>query len=82
MARAVGEKLTVSQARKELKEGLISEAELRLTVARLVRRGNMPACRFYYETWLKPLKGVEDGSGDDALAEVDELARKRAERGA
>ena len=61
--------------------GEIGEDELRLIVAGLARGGNMPACRMYFETWIKPAAGegvkLDDG---DALAEVDDLARKRAAR--
>ncbi len=60
----------------------ITEDEMRGLVAKLAREGNMPACRFYYETWIRPTNGNEGvDDGDDALAEVDELARRRA-RGA
>lgn len=74
--------MTVGAARKQFEEGLISESELRETVAKLVRRGNMPACRFYFETWIRPSREGVKVDGDDSLAEVDELARKRAGRGA
>jgi phage terminase large subunit-like protein len=32
----------------------LGEEELRGIVARLVRGGNMPAARFYFETWIRP----------------------------
>lgn len=58
----------------------ITEDEMRRLVAKLARRGNMPACRFYFETWIRPaVEGVKL-DGVDALAEVDDLARRRAVR--
>ncbi len=57
----------------------LDEEELRSIVARLARAGNMPACRLYFETWIKPASVREvSPDGDDPLAEVDELARRRA----
>lgn len=40
----------------------------------------MPACRFYFETWIRPAAEVVKQDASDPLAEVDELARKRAAR--
>ena len=58
--------------------GVIDEGELRLIVASLARSGNMPACRFYFETWIRPTAVEEvNPGGIDPLAEVDELARRR-----
>ncbi len=58
----------------------LDEDELRRIVARLARAGNMPACRLYLETWIKPasVREVSPDGGDDPLREVDELARRRA----
>jgi hypothetical protein len=60
----------------------LEEEELRRIVARLARQGNMPACRLYFEVWIKPVGEGVKPSVDDPLAEVDELARKRVARGA
>ncbi len=54
----------------------LDEDELRRIVARLARAGNMPACRLYFETWLRPVREVKPDAGDP-LREVDELARRR-----
>ena len=62
------------------RERRLTEAELRRIVARLARGGNMPACRFYFETWIRPAAEVVKQDASDPLAEVDELARKRAAR--
>lgn len=55
----------------------MSENELRTLVEELARGGNMPACRFLWETWLRPAAGEVTPSASDPLAEVDELARRR-----
>ena len=56
----------------------LDEDELRSIVARLAREGNMPAARFYFETWIRPASVREvSPDGDDPLREVDELARRR-----
>jgi hypothetical protein len=58
----------------------MSEDELRALVEELARGGNMPACRFLWETWLKPAAEEVTTDASDPLTEVDELARKRATR--
>lgn len=57
--------------------GVIGEDELRLIVASLARSGNMPACRFYFETWIRPSVVEVKPGGVDPLREVDDLARRR-----
>jgi hypothetical protein len=57
----------------------MTEDELRNLVEDLARGGNMPACRFLWETWLRP-SGEVTPDVSNPLAEVDELARKRAAR--
>jgi hypothetical protein len=59
-------------------EDVLDEEEMRRIVAALARGGNMPACRFYWETWIRPTLREGVGDGLDPLAEVDELARRRA----
>jgi hypothetical protein len=59
--------------------GRVTEEELRDLVEGLARGGNMPACRFLWETWLRPeAEGVKPDADTDPLAEVDELAKRRA----
>ena len=54
--------------RKSPSDAPLDELELKRIVAKLARGGNMPACRFYFETWIRlASEGVADGS--DALLE-------------
>jgi hypothetical protein len=55
----------------------MTEDELRALVEELARGGNMPACRFLFETWLKPEREEVTPDASDPLAEVDELAARR-----
>ena len=65
--------------RPPVSERPLDEDELRQIIARLARQGNMPAARFYFETWIRPASVREvSPDGDDPLREVDELARRRA----
>jgi hypothetical protein len=61
----------------------LTEAELKRIVARLARGGNMPACRFYFETWIRPAGGESrpvDSEAASILARMDEVAAKRRQR--
>jgi hypothetical protein len=66
--------------RKSPSDAPLDEPELRRIVAKLARGGNMPACRFYFETWVKPAGEEVKPDASDPLAEVDELARRRVAR--
>ncbi len=57
--------------------------ELALRVSEMVRRGSVQAAKLRWEMLRAPQDGEGEGvqdADDDPLAEVDELARRRAER--
>ena len=58
----------------------LDEDELRSLVATSARGGSVPAMRLFHDLYLRAAAGEVTTSDDDPLAEVDELARRRAAR--